>query len=119
MMNAPQVRLAQLGIDDVESLLAALEALFDKRQQHPILLVRRVKESADMTLRAQLRAGKSYRRFAWIRSSSANVFHRTLLFSHAIFVNFEIRIRESELANPPKDPPPRCILPFLLTVAMH
>src|SRR6266542_2426392 len=43
---------SQLGIDDMEGLLAALEAFFDERKQHPILLVGAVKERADMTLRA-------------------------------------------------------------------
>src|SRR5206468_470877 len=45
--------ITQPGIDDMEGLLAALESFFDERKQHPILLVRAMKERADMTLRAE------------------------------------------------------------------
>jgi len=37
----------------MEGLLAALESFLDERKQHPILLVRGVKEGADMTLCAK------------------------------------------------------------------
>jgi hypothetical protein len=47
------VFLTQRGIDDMEGLLAARESFLDERQQHPILLVRTVKECADVTLRAE------------------------------------------------------------------
>jgi hypothetical protein len=47
------VFLTQPGIDDMKGLVAALEPVFDEREYHPILLVGRVKESADMTLCAK------------------------------------------------------------------
>src|SRR5438132_1035414 len=55
------------GIDDMESLLAALKAFLDERQQHPILLVRAVKERADVTLRPKHCAGQPNRRCALMR----------------------------------------------------
>src|SRR6476661_3087123 len=45
----------------MESLLAALESLLDERKQHPIFLVRAMKEGADVTLCAKHRAGKPNR----------------------------------------------------------
>src|SRR5712691_6211950 len=69
----------------MESLLAALESFFDEWQQHPILLVRAVKEGADMTLCAKQGAGEPDRLVALTRGSSANLgiiiggIHRVLL----------------------------------------
>jgi len=38
----------QLGIHDVEGFVPPLEALFDERAKHPVLLVETVEESADI-----------------------------------------------------------------------
>src|SRR5258707_15880692 len=43
----------------MEGFFAALKAFFDKRQQEMILLLGVAEESADVTLRAQLRAGEA------------------------------------------------------------
>jgi hypothetical protein len=45
--------MTQVGIDDMQALVAALEPVFDERKYHPILLVGRVKEGADVTLCAK------------------------------------------------------------------
>src|SRR6267378_7117568 len=42
----------------MKGLLAALESLLNERKQHPIFLVRAMKEGADVTLCAKHRAGK-------------------------------------------------------------
>src|SRR5882724_427583 len=57
----PEVFLMQRGIDDMESLLAALESFPDEWRQHPILPVRAVKEGADVTVRAKHGAGEANR----------------------------------------------------------
>src|SRR5215470_5860102 len=51
--QALEVLLTQLWIDNVKCFLTALESLFDKWQQHPILLIRAVKERADVTVRTK------------------------------------------------------------------
>jgi hypothetical protein len=52
-LQAAQVFIAKLGVNDVENLLAALEAFLDEREQQAILLIRAVEKGADMTVRAQ------------------------------------------------------------------
>src|SRR5882762_9442224 len=63
----------QLGIDDVERLLAPLETLFDERKQHPVFLVGAVEERADMTFRVKHRAREPNRLAAFTRSSPAGL----------------------------------------------
>jgi hypothetical protein len=48
----------QFGVDEMESLVSPLEAVFDERAKHPVLLVRAVEESADVTVRAERTSGK-------------------------------------------------------------
>src|SRR5947209_8338658 len=55
-----------LGIDDVERLLAALEAFFSKRKQNPVFFLGVVKERADMTFCAKHRAREANRLLALI-----------------------------------------------------
>src|SRR5882762_8891372 len=57
----------QLGIDDVERLLAPLETLFDERKQHPVFFVGMMKEGADVSLRAKHRAPEPNRLAALTR----------------------------------------------------
>jgi hypothetical protein len=45
--------LPQLGIDDMKSLVALLEALLDEGAQHPVLLVEAVEKSADVAVLAK------------------------------------------------------------------
>jgi hypothetical protein len=52
---------APLGIDDVERPLAPVETLFDERKQRAVFFVVALKEGADVTLRAQYRAGEPNR----------------------------------------------------------
>src|SRR6266481_8175045 len=47
----------------MEGFFAALKAFFDKRQQEMILLLGIAEESADVPMRAQLRAGEANRIF--------------------------------------------------------
>src|SRR5437660_633187 len=72
-LQPPAVCLAQLRIDDMEGLLTARESVCDEGKQHPILLVRTVKERADVTFRAQHRAGESNRSVALSRDSAAKL----------------------------------------------
>src|SRR5258708_38631513 len=65
-----QVFLTQHGIDNMEDLLAALEAFLNERQQHPIFFLRAVKECADMALSAKHGAGEANRLAALARSFS-------------------------------------------------
>src|SRR6267143_5528132 len=51
--------ITTFGINDMESFFAALKAFFDERQQEMILLFGGAEESADVTMRAQLRAGEA------------------------------------------------------------
>jgi hypothetical protein len=48
------VVVTQLGIDDMEGLVAALEPVFDERKHYPILLISRMEERTDMALGAKL-----------------------------------------------------------------
>jgi hypothetical protein len=45
--------LPQLGIDNMKSLVAPLEPLFDERPKHPVLLVEAIEKSANVTLFAK------------------------------------------------------------------
>src|SRR5712671_6572373 len=60
-LQPSQVCLSQYGIDNMESLLAALKTFLDEWQQHLILFVRAVKEGADMTLRLKHCTGQPNR----------------------------------------------------------
>src|SRR5437879_2090387 len=44
----------------MESFFPTLEALFDKRTKHPVLLVDAVEESANVTLPAEIASGEMY-----------------------------------------------------------
>lgn len=55
-LQSPEMFLPQLGLDDMERPVAALESLLDERKQDTVLLVRVVKKGADMTLCAKHRA---------------------------------------------------------------
>jgi hypothetical protein len=50
-LQPPAVFRTEVGIDDVKGLLAALEAVFHVGEEHAILLIRAVKEGANMTSR--------------------------------------------------------------------
>src|SRR6266567_3396316 len=45
----------------MESFFPPLEALFDERAKHPVLLVDAVEESANVTLPAEIASGELYR----------------------------------------------------------
>jgi hypothetical protein len=47
------VLVTSLGVDSVDGLLAALEAVLNERKQHPILIIMVVEKRADMTWRAK------------------------------------------------------------------
>src|ERR1700733_6061232 len=47
----------QLGVHDVEGLIALLETLFDERAEYPVLLVEIVEESAYVPVLAETAAG--------------------------------------------------------------
>jgi hypothetical protein len=49
-----------LRIHDVRSLVAPLEAIFEERAKHPVLLVDAVEESANVTLPAEMASGELY-----------------------------------------------------------
>src|SRR5260370_25540070 len=53
----PEMVFPQLGVHEVESFVPLLEALFDERAKHPVLLVEAVEESANMTVLAETAAG--------------------------------------------------------------
>lgn len=72
-LQSPEVFLPQLGIDDMEGPVAALESLLDEWKQYPVLLVRIVKEGTDMTWCAKHRAGEPNRSVALIRDSAATL----------------------------------------------
>ena len=67
-LQSPEVFLPQLGIDDMEGPVAALEPLLDEWKQNPILFVRVVKEGTDMTLCAKLRPREPNRSTALTRN---------------------------------------------------
>src|SRR5712671_2910219 len=50
----------QLGVHQVESFVPLLEALFDERAKHPMLLVGAVEESANMTVLTENAPGTSH-----------------------------------------------------------
>jgi hypothetical protein len=47
-----------LGVNEVESLIPPLEAIFDERAKHPVLLVDAVEESADVVVPTEHTTGK-------------------------------------------------------------
>jgi hypothetical protein len=47
------VFLLQLRIDDMKGFVATLEARFDERKQHSVLLIRTVEKRADVTFFAE------------------------------------------------------------------
>ena len=53
-----QVRVPEVGVDDVEPLLPPVEPVPDEGAEHPVLLVDAVEERADVTLRAERAAGE-------------------------------------------------------------
>src|SRR5207302_7112742 len=55
-----QMLCLQLGVNDVEGLVATFEAVFDERAQHPVLLVHAVEERANVTMLAEIAAGTSH-----------------------------------------------------------
>jgi len=50
----------QLGVHDVEGFVPPIEALFDERAKHSVLLVEVVEESANMTVLAERGPGTSH-----------------------------------------------------------
>jgi hypothetical protein len=50
----------QLRVYVVEGFVPPLEALFDERAKHPVLLVEAVEESANMTVLAETASGTSH-----------------------------------------------------------
>jgi hypothetical protein len=52
-----KVVLAEGGIHDMKGALVALDALLDEWEEHPITLVRRSEERADVPRRLQPRPG--------------------------------------------------------------
>jgi hypothetical protein len=59
------VFIAQLRIDDVEGPVAPFESLLNKGKQYTILVVEAFKESADVTVFAERRAGEMYGLARW------------------------------------------------------
>src|SRR3954451_4997668 len=58
--EALQMLSLQLGIDDVERLVATVEAVFDEGAQHPVLLIDVVEESANVTVLTETAPGTSH-----------------------------------------------------------
>src|SRR5438445_5257680 len=50
----------QLRVDEMESLIPLVEAVFDERARHPVLLVDAVEESADVAVWAEHASGKPH-----------------------------------------------------------
>jgi hypothetical protein len=48
----------ELGIHDVETFFSSVEAVFDIRAKHPVLLIGTIKESANVTLAAENASSK-------------------------------------------------------------
>src|SRR6266436_6111570 len=82
--------VSQLGIDDVERLLAPLEAVFDEWKQHPVFFVGVMKKGADVTLRVKHRACEANGLAGLTRRSSTGLhtimspIHRVLLRQAAV-----------------------------------
>ena len=55
-----QILFPILGIHNVGSLFAQVEAIFVERAKYPVLLFDGVEEGADMTLRAEIDPGELY-----------------------------------------------------------
>src|SRR5260370_30844965 len=51
----------QLGVHDVEGLVPTVEAVFDERAQHPVLLVHAVEECANVTMLTETAPGTLHR----------------------------------------------------------
>jgi hypothetical protein len=64
-LDTPHMVITLLGIDDVEGLLAALEALLNEGKQHAVLFLRGVKEGANMPVFAETCTGDPYR-LLWV-----------------------------------------------------
>jgi hypothetical protein len=47
-------------VDEMESFISALEAVFEERAKHPVLLVGAVEESANVMLPAEIATGELY-----------------------------------------------------------
>ena len=72
-LQSSEMFFPQLGMDDMERAVAALEPLLDERKQDTVLLVRVVKEGTDMALWAQHRASEPDRSGALTRNSPAKL----------------------------------------------
>src|SRR5580692_63659 len=76
---------SQLGINDVERLLAPLEPVFDERKQHTVFFVGVMKKGADVTLCVKHRACEPNGMGGLTRRSSSRLYtiisgiHRVLL----------------------------------------
>src|SRR5260370_30390244 len=55
-----QMLFAFFGIHDVGSLFAPVEAIFEEGAKHPVLLIAAIKESANVTLPAEIASGELY-----------------------------------------------------------
>jgi hypothetical protein len=56
----PEMFFAELGVDEVESLVPPVEAVFEERTKDSILLVGAVEESANVTMPAEIASGELY-----------------------------------------------------------
>jgi S1-C subfamily serine protease len=78
---------AQLGVDNVERLLALVETVFDEWKQHPVLFIGIMKESADVPLRVKHRAGEP-NRLTGVSELSAIRHHMIMGRNHRIIQRF-------------------------------
>jgi hypothetical protein len=58
--ESPEMIFPQIRVHEVASFVPALKALLDERAKHPVLLVRAVEESANMTVLAENAPGASH-----------------------------------------------------------
>src|SRR5207245_5352020 len=56
----PEMVFPQIGVHEVESFVPPVKAVFDERAKHPVLLVRTVEKSANVTALAENAPGTSH-----------------------------------------------------------
>src|SRR6266566_3422748 len=75
----------------MESFFPPLEALFDERAKHPVLLVDAVEESANVTLPAEIASGELYRMTLDRHISPHYERHAMVRIIRAIYGTFKAR----------------------------
>ena len=83
-LDTPHVVITLLGIDDVEGLLAALEALRNEGKQHAVLFLRGVKEGADVPVFAKTCTGDPYR-LPWVGTEMLWCVIAVVLWRHCLY----------------------------------